>query len=97
MVVVTGRYRATVRSTGAEIDTPIAHLFTVRNGKIEKWVGFSDSAQVADRTPGKRLRPAESRASYCCAAAFCWRAKKSNIAAKAGAATLVWLPPGTST
>jgi ketosteroid isomerase-like protein len=52
-VVVTGRYRATVRNTGAEIDTPIAHLFTVRNGKIEKWVGFSDSAHVADAHTGK--------------------------------------------
>ena len=53
MVVVTGRYRATVRNTGVEIDTPIAHLFTVRNGKIEKWVGFSDSALVADAHTGK--------------------------------------------
>ncbi len=55
MVVVTGRYKATVRNTGAEIDTPIAHLFTVRNGKVEKWVGFSDSAQVADAHTGKAV------------------------------------------
>ena len=53
MVVVTGRYRATVNGTGAEIDSPIAHFFTVRNGKIEKWVGFSDSALVADAHTGK--------------------------------------------
>ena len=52
-VVATGRYQATVRNTGAEIDTPIAHFFTVRNGKVEKWVGFSDSAQVADAHTGK--------------------------------------------
>src|ERR1041384_807619 len=32
-VVATGRYRATVRQTGAEIDTPIAHVFTLRDGK----------------------------------------------------------------
>lgn len=53
MVVVTGRYRATVNGTGAEIDSPIAHFFTVRNGKIEKWVGYSDSAHVADAHTGK--------------------------------------------
>jgi ketosteroid isomerase-like protein len=52
-VVATGRYQATVRNTGAEIDTPIAHFFTVRNGKVEKWVGFSDSAQVADAHTGR--------------------------------------------
>jgi ketosteroid isomerase-like protein len=42
-----------VRNTGAEIDSPIAHFFTVRNGMIEKWVGYSDSAQVADAHTGK--------------------------------------------
>ncbi len=52
-VVATGRYQATVRDTGAEIDTPIAHFFTVRNGKVEKWVGFSDTAQVADAHTGR--------------------------------------------
>jgi ketosteroid isomerase-like protein len=52
-VVATGRYRATVRNTGIEIDTPIAHVFTVRNGKIVKWEGYSDTAQVADAHTGK--------------------------------------------
>jgi ketosteroid isomerase-like protein len=52
-VVATGRYQATVRNTGAEINTPIAHFFTVHNGKVEKWVGFSDSAHVADAHTGK--------------------------------------------
>ena len=48
VVVATGRYRATVRNTGAPIDTPIAHVFTVRDGKVVKWEGYSDSAQVAE-------------------------------------------------
>ncbi len=52
-VVVTGRYRATVRDTGAEIDTPIAHLFTIRNGKVVKWVGYSDTAAVAEAHRGR--------------------------------------------
>jgi len=47
VVVATGRYQATVRDTGAAIDTPLAHFFTIRNGKIARWEGFSDSAQVA--------------------------------------------------
>lgn len=46
-VVSIGRYTATVRRTGANIDTAIAHIFTVRAGKIASWVGFSDTAAVA--------------------------------------------------
>ena len=53
VVVATGRYMATVRNTGADIDTPIAHFFTVRNGKVVKWEGYSDSAQVADAHTGR--------------------------------------------
>jgi hypothetical protein len=52
-VVATGRYTATVRDTGANIDTPIAHLFTVRNGKVVRWEGFSDSARVAEAHTGR--------------------------------------------
>ncbi len=52
-VVATGRYRATVRDTGAQIDTPVAHLFTIRDGKVVKWVGFSDTARVAEAHTGK--------------------------------------------
>lgn len=51
-VVTTGRFTATVRETGTPIDTPIAHVFTVRNGKIVRWEGFSDSAHVADAHRG---------------------------------------------
>jgi ketosteroid isomerase-like protein len=52
-VVATGRYTARVRDTGADIDTPIAHLFTVRNGKVARWEGFSDSAKVAEAHTGR--------------------------------------------
>ena len=52
-VVATGRYKATVRDTGLDIDTPIAHLFTVRNGKVVTWEGFSDSARVAEAHTGR--------------------------------------------
>jgi len=46
-VVAIARYIATVRDTGATIDTPLAHIFTLKNGKITRWLGFSDSAKVA--------------------------------------------------
>lgn len=46
-VVALARYSATVRETGAHIDTPIAHIFTVSGGKVNSWTGFSDSAAVA--------------------------------------------------
>ena len=47
IVVTLGRYTATVRGTGVKIDTPIAHIFTIRDGKVASWAGFSDSAAVA--------------------------------------------------
>ena len=46
-VVSIARYTAKVRGTGAKIDTPVAHIFTVRSGKVTSWIGFSDSAAVA--------------------------------------------------
>jgi len=46
-VVAIARYTATVRGTGAHIDTPVAHIFTVSGGKVTSWTGFSDSAAVA--------------------------------------------------
>lgn len=52
-VVSTGRYRAAVKSTGTQIDSPVAHFFTIRNGKVVKWVGFSDTAHVSEAHTGK--------------------------------------------
>jgi ketosteroid isomerase-like protein len=53
MVVSTGRYTARVANSGAQIDTPVAHFFTIRNGKVVRWEGFSDSAHVADAHRGR--------------------------------------------
>jgi uncharacterized protein len=47
-VVATGRFTATVKATGRRIDVPIAHVFTVHNGKIARWVGYADTARVAE-------------------------------------------------
>lgn len=46
-VVALGRYTATVQRTGAKIDTPIVHLWTIRNGKVTGFVSLTDSAAVA--------------------------------------------------
>jgi ketosteroid isomerase-like protein len=47
VVVTQGRYTATVRGTGANIDSPIGHIFTICNGRVASWIGFSDSAAIA--------------------------------------------------
>jgi uncharacterized protein len=56
-VVATGRFTATVKANGRRIDVPIAHIFTVRNGKISSWVGYADTARVAEAyaTAGKAV------------------------------------------
>jgi ketosteroid isomerase-like protein len=45
-VVTEGRFTAMVRSTGAAIDAPIAHVFTIRGGQIAGWTGYGDTAAV---------------------------------------------------
>lgn len=47
-VVVLGSYAATVRSTGAKLNSDWVHIYTVENGKITKFVEFYDNA-AADR------------------------------------------------
>jgi len=53
VVVTEGRYTATVRNTGAKISAPIAHVFTLRDGKVISWKGYSDSAAVLAAHTGK--------------------------------------------
>lgn len=45
-VATFGRYRARVRATGRDFDTPVAHLFRIRNGKVSRFLNFGDTAQV---------------------------------------------------
>ena len=51
-VVTTGRFTATVKETGKRIDVPVAHVFTIKNGKIARWVGYADTAAVAEAYAG---------------------------------------------
>lgn len=51
-VATQGRYTTTVKATGKTISIPVAHFFTVQNGKVTRFVLFGDSAaMVAARTP----------------------------------------------
>jgi ketosteroid isomerase-like protein len=47
-VATTGRYSALVKATGKLIDGPVAHVFTIKNGKVVKFLDFVDTAQMAD-------------------------------------------------
>ena len=53
LVVVESRYTATVRDTGARIDEPIVHVFTLRDGKVTSWRGYGDTAAVLAAHTGK--------------------------------------------
>lgn len=52
-MITEARWTATVKDTGERIDAPIAHVFTLRDGKISSWRGYSDSAAVAAAHTGK--------------------------------------------
>jgi ketosteroid isomerase-like protein len=52
-VVTEGRWTATVKDTRGRIDARIAHIFTLRDGKISSWRGYSDTAAVAAAHSGK--------------------------------------------
>lgn len=53
VVVTEGRYTATARNTGAKINAPIAHIFTLRDGKVTSWKGYADTAAVLAGHTGK--------------------------------------------
>ena len=53
-VVSLARYTATIGNTGATIDTPVAHVFRVGDGKVTSWIGFSDTAAVSAAHAGAR-------------------------------------------
>ena len=49
-VAVAGRYQATVRKTGKRIDSPLVHLWTVRNGKIVACLELTNTASEVAAT-----------------------------------------------
>ena len=53
-VATSGRYAATVKETGKHFDTAVAHVFTIQNGKVTRFLDFFDTSAVAEayRTTG---------------------------------------------
>jgi ketosteroid isomerase-like protein len=57
-VMTLGRYSATTNATGKRIDTPIAHYWKIRDGKVVHYVGLSNTAAIVEA-----LQPAQSMAA----------------------------------
>jgi uncharacterized protein len=49
-VVSLGRYVGTFRETGRSMTAPFAHHWTARNGKILRFVQYTDTAKVIEAT-----------------------------------------------
>ena len=47
-VAMLGRYQATVTATGKKFDSPVAHFFTIRDGKVSRFVEVAETAGAAD-------------------------------------------------
>jgi|SRR5579872_3165928 len=47
-VATLGRYAGTVTATGKSFDTAVAHFFTIRGGKIARFVDVGDTAAFED-------------------------------------------------
>jgi ketosteroid isomerase-like protein len=47
-VMTIGRYSATAEPSGRKFDTPIAHYWKFRDGKVIRYVGFANTGAVAE-------------------------------------------------
>ncbi|MFL6353545.1 MAG: nuclear transport factor 2 family protein [Bryobacteraceae bacterium] len=45
-VATLGRYAATVKATGKQFDSRVAHFFTIRDGKVSRWIGTGDTTDA---------------------------------------------------
>jgi ketosteroid isomerase-like protein len=48
IVATLGRYAGTVKATGKKFDTAVGHFFTIRDGKIARFVDLGDTAAMAE-------------------------------------------------
>lgn len=46
-VATLGRYTGNVKATGEPFDSVVGHFFTIRGGKVIRWIGLSDTAHAA--------------------------------------------------
>ncbi len=47
-VAAFGRYQATVKASGIRVDTPVAHYFKFRDGKIARYINIINSAAFVE-------------------------------------------------
>ena len=47
-VITLGTYSATAKASGKSYSVRLAHIFTIRDGKIARFLNFSDTAAVAE-------------------------------------------------
>lgn len=47
-VLVTGRYKATHKTTGKKVNAQVAHLWSLKDGKIISFQQYTDTKQFAD-------------------------------------------------
>jgi ketosteroid isomerase-like protein len=47
-VATFGRYAGTVKATGKKFNTPVAHLFIIRDGKVSQFLDLGDTAAFAE-------------------------------------------------
>jgi ketosteroid isomerase-like protein len=52
-VAAFGRYQGTVKSTGIRVDTPLAHYFKFRDGKIVRHVQLSNTGAMLEAIRGR--------------------------------------------
>jgi ketosteroid isomerase-like protein len=52
-VATLGRYAATVKATSKKFDSAVGHFFTIRDGKVARFVDFGDTAAMADAYAAK--------------------------------------------
>ncbi len=50
-VVVLGRYRGTMKHSGATLDTPFCHVYRLKDGQIASFQQYTDSEQWARLMP----------------------------------------------
>ncbi|GAA1600153.1 hypothetical protein GCM10009789_62930 [Kribbella sancticallisti] len=50
VVIMEGRYRATVRPTGKDLDVQVVHVWDIADGKVVRWQQYTDTWEFAEAT-----------------------------------------------
>jgi ketosteroid isomerase-like protein len=54
-VAAFGRYQGTIKSTGIRVDTPLAHYFKFRDGKVTRHVQLSNTGATLEAIRGRAV------------------------------------------